>query len=218
MRSDSPVCPDCARGVGAGAGHGAPKLEFDVASVRLDKSDDRANSNVPLGPGNAYVPNGGSLIATDLPLTAYIMFAYKLSASQAQAMKQLPGWVSTEKYDIVAKTENHDATKDEMRLMMRSLLAERFKLTVHRETQQVSVYALVLAKPGALGPKLVVHPAERCDNTPPMPAEYAKTPPAVTTAGGFPTRCGGIVGIPPSAPGLVAMGARDVPMGLIQAC
>ena len=46
-----------------------------------------------------------------------------------------------------------------MRLMMRLLLADRFKLAVHGETQEVPVYGLVLAKPGVLGPKLVAHPA-----------------------------------------------------------
>jgi len=193
----------------------APKLEFDVASVKLNKSEGMASMNFSLGVGDGYVPNGGSFVATDLPLTVYIMFAYKMTANQAQSMK-LPDWVRTEKYDIVAKTENHEATKDEMRWMMRSLLAERFKLVVHSDTQQVPVYALLLAKPGTLGPKLVAHPAsEPCDNTPPKQAEDAKTPPALTTAGGFPAVCGGIVGLPRSAPGVIALGARNVAMGLI---
>lgn len=195
----------------------APKTEFDVASVKPNKSDDRSNMNFPLGPGDVYVPNGGNFIATNLPLIVYINFAYKVSANQMQAIsKQLPEWVNTEKYDIVAKTDNHEATKDEMRLMMRSLLAERFKLAVHGETQQVQLYGLVLAKPGTLGPKLVAHPAgEPCDNTPPKPAEDAKTPPAFSVAGGFPLICGGIMGMPPSTPGLLALGARNVTMGLI---
>jgi len=195
----------------------APKTEFDVASVKPNKSDDRSNMNFPLGPGDVYVPNGGNFIATNLPLIVYINFAYKVSANQMQAIsKQLPEWVNTEKYDIVAKTDNHEATKDEMRLMMRSLLAERFKLAVHGETQQVQVYALVVAKPGTLGPKLVAHPAsEPCDNTPPKQAEDAKAPPAHTTAAGFPTICGGIMGWDGSAPGLIAWGARNVSMGLI---
>ena len=146
---------------------------------------------------------------------ARAMFAYKMTANQAQSMK-LPDWVRTERYDIVAKTDNHEATKDEMRLMMRSLLTERFKLAVHREIQQVPVYALVLAKPGTLGPKLVAHPAsEPCDSTPPKPAENAKAPPALTTAGGFPLMCGGIMGLPRSAPGVIALGARNVAMALI---
>jgi uncharacterized protein (TIGR03435 family) len=194
----------------------AAKLEFDVASVKPSRPDGGQDMNFPLSSGDSYAPNGGNFIATGMPLTVYIMFAYKLSASQAQAMKQLPFWVRTEKYDIVAKTENHEATKDEMRLMMRSLLAERFGLAVHKETQQVPVYALALAKPGVLGPKLVAHPAsEPCDNTPPKPAVDSKAPPAFTTAAGFPVICGGIMGVPLATDtGVISFGARNVTMAL----
>jgi uncharacterized protein (TIGR03435 family) len=195
----------------------APKMEFDVASVKQNKSDDPQNANFPLGPGDVYVPNGGNFTATNLPLIVYIDFAYKVTANQAQAItKQLPGWVMTEKYNIAAKTDKHDATKDEMRLMMRSLLAERFKLAVHSETQQVPVFALVVAKPEELGPKLAAHPAsEACANTPQEPAEDAKAAPSFTLASGFPVICGGILGMPPSTPGLLAMGARNISIGLI---
>ena len=195
----------------------AQKIEFDVASVKLNKSNDAPNMNYPLGPGDVYVPNGGNFIASNFPLSVYIMFAYKMSASEAQALqKQVPSWVMTEKYDITAKTDNHTATKDEMRLMMRSLLADRFKLAVHRETQQVAVYALMVAKPGALGPKLVPHPAsESCPNTPEEPASDAKGPQSFTVAGGFPTICGGIMGIPSDTPGMIALGARNISIGLI---
>jgi uncharacterized protein (TIGR03435 family) len=190
------------------------KMEFDVASVKQSKSGDGPNSNIPLGPGSVYVPNGGNFMATGMPLSVYIMFAYKMSPGSAQAMeKQLPGWVMTEKYDITAKTDKHDATKDEMRLMMRALLAERFKLAIHSETQLMPVYGLVLAKPRTLGPKLVAHlTSEPCDTTPPTQAEGAKAPP-LTVAGGFPAICGGIVGLPNSTPGMTTLGARNVPIG-----
>lgn len=197
----------------------APKMEFDVASVKQNRSDAQPDSNFPLGPGDVYVPNGGNFTATNLPLLVYIDFAYKVSASQAQAMqKQLPSWVMTEKYDIAAKTDKHDATKDEMRLMMRSLLAERFKLAVHGETQQMPVYAMVLVKAGTLGPKLVMHPAgEPCPNTPQPAADASGSDVGVpdTVAGGFPGICGGIVGVPPSSPEMIAIGARNVSVNLI---
>jgi uncharacterized protein (TIGR03435 family) len=96
---------------------------------------------------------------------------------------------------------------------MRALLAERFKLAIHSETQQMPVYGLVLAKPGMLGPKLVVHPAsEPCDTTPPTQAEGAKAPP-LTVARGFPAVCGGIMGLPNGTPGMITLGARNVPIG-----
>ncbi len=189
----------------------AAKMEFDVASVKLSKSGDGPNSNIPLGPGSVYVPNGGNFMATGMPLSVYIMFAYKMSPGSAQAMeKQLPGWVMTEKYDITAKTDKHDVTKDEMRLMMRALLAERFKLAIHSETQQMPVYGLVLAKPGLLGPKLVAHRAsEPCDTNPSRQAVDAQE----TVAGEFPKICGSITGLPNRTPGMTTLGARNVPIG-----
>jgi uncharacterized protein (TIGR03435 family) len=52
-------------------------------------------------------------------------------------------------YDITAKAEGDEArTTDEFRLMMRSLLAERFRLRFHREMREIPVYALIVAKGG----------------------------------------------------------------------
>jgi uncharacterized protein (TIGR03435 family) len=58
-----------------------------------------------------------------------------------------PGWLTTERYNIVAKIPA-DTTKDDFKLMLQNLLAERFKLIMHRETKDASGYALVIAKNG----------------------------------------------------------------------
>src|SRR5882757_5619602 len=58
-------------------------MEFDVAPVKQTKSGDGPNSNIPLGPGSVYVPNGGNFMATGMPLSVYIMFAYKMSSGSA---------------------------------------------------------------------------------------------------------------------------------------
>jgi uncharacterized protein (TIGR03435 family) len=194
----------------------AAKLEFDVASIKQNKSDDRPYSNFPIGPGAMYVPNGGHFSARGLPLSIYIMFAYKMTDHEVESMmKQLPGWAKDDRYDIEAKTENANATKDEMRLMMQSLLADRAKLAVHVSSEEVSVYDLVLVKPGKLGPKLRLHPADdpSCSNAPPAPA--AGAPPPQTLADGFPVICGGLAGFPGSAPGRLALGYRNVSLKLI---
>ena len=68
-----------------------------------------------------------------------------------------PGWMSADLYDIVAKTGNVDAGENEVRAMLRALLAERFKLAVHRETKELPLYTLVVAKNG---PKLPEAKAE----------------------------------------------------------
>jgi uncharacterized protein (TIGR03435 family) len=110
-------------------------------------------------------------------------------------------------------------TKDELRLMMQSLLAERFKLAVHYEERRVPVLALVVAKAGTTGPKLQRHPAgAACPNFSPNARDEHATPipdPPETVDGGFPSFCGGILGVPASAQDRYGFGARDVPMSLI---
>jgi uncharacterized protein (TIGR03435 family) len=62
-----------------------------------------------------------------------------------------PAWIDSDLYDIVAKADRPDVTRDEIREMLQSLLAERFKLATHRETRELPEYTLVAAKDG---PKL----------------------------------------------------------------
>jgi len=196
------------------------KLEFDVASVKQNRSDDRPTMNFSLGPSAMYTPNGGYFAATNMPVFQYIAFAYKLTNYQLMSLlRELPKWVTTDHFDIQARAEG-DPTKDQMRLMMRALLADRFKLTAHRETRQVPVFALVLAKPAKTGPHLRPHPSDdtSCSTVPaPMPAPGTEPAHIPTIAGGFPGTCGGVMGMPASRPGHVSLGARDVNMGMIAA-
>jgi hypothetical protein len=83
-------------------------------------------------------PAGGRLSAR-FGLWTYISFAYKLTSSRQQeraAVARLPKWFDTDTFEIEARAEGNP-TKDQMRLKMQSLLAERFKLTVHFESQVV---------------------------------------------------------------------------------
>ena len=59
---------------------------------------------------------------------------------------RLPEWVLADRFDIQARASGNP-TKGQMRVMMRSLLADRFKLAIHFEAREVPVFALVLAKP-----------------------------------------------------------------------
>jgi uncharacterized protein (TIGR03435 family) len=68
----------------------------------------------------------------------------------------LPKWCESDRFAIEAKAAG-PVTKDQMRLMMQALLADRFHLAVHFETQETAVMALMLAKPGKTGPKLRPH-------------------------------------------------------------
>jgi uncharacterized protein (TIGR03435 family) len=196
------------------------KLQFDVASVRKDRSERKPKSNVPLGPGAVFPPSGGVLSATNFNLISFLEFAYKLTDYQADEVRsKLPDWALRDKFTIEARTENHNVTKDQMRLMVQSLLAGRFKLAVHYQERVVAVSALVVAEPGTFGPMLRPHaPNASCPNYSPRATDAGGTPvPELpeTGDGGFPTYCGSILGVPASAQDRYSFGARDVPMSFI---
>ena len=131
------------------------KMSFDVASVKPNNSGGRFASNIgPLYPGAPYSPTGGFFSATNVNLAVLIMFAYDLDNAQfLNLFDHLPKWGTTDRFDVQAKSEANPS-REQMRLMMQSLLADRFKLAVHRETKEGPIYALVLVKPGQLGPQL----------------------------------------------------------------
>ena len=165
------------------------KMAFDVASVKQDTAamtPQTVSSNFPLGPGNMYTPNGGLFTATNYPLVSYIAFAYKMGTYQLKTlMPQLPKWVTSDRYDIQARASGNPS-KDQMRLMMQALLADRFKLAIHTETQQLPVFALVLVKPGKTGPQLQPYPdSSPCDTSAATGTNSPPGPPA-TVAGVFP--------------------------------
>ena len=77
-------------------------------------------------------------------LKGVIQYAYAL---ESYRLPGAPKWLETEKQDIVVKAPGQ-SSNDQLRLMLRSLLEERFALRFHREEKEVAVYALVLAKNG----------------------------------------------------------------------
>ena len=194
----------------------AERREFEVASIRRNRSGAPPSSNFPISSGTMYGPTQGIFSSINRPLVDYIVFAYKLTDSQRQdLMLQLPAWALSDGFDIQAKSENHDPTKDQMRLMMQSLLADRFQLAVRTETRRVSIFALVLAKPGIVGPQLKPHPAERSCSTadPAPPALDATSAPLIKLLGAWPMSCGGINRAGSIlSPGVIRAGARNVSM------
>ena len=199
----------------AAGGH----FEFDVASVREDAPDASGQrvmptSNVPLAPGDAFSPTGGLFQATHWPLIVYISFAYKLQPGQLQSVNSdLPKWAAQDFFDIQARAAGNP-TKDQFRLMMQSLLIERFKLAIHSETREQPVFAVVLDKPGKLGPQLRRH----TDDSPACaPATAASALPFTrdTVEGGYPAECGSVMMIPTGRQGMLGVGGRNVTMGMI---
>jgi uncharacterized protein (TIGR03435 family) len=156
------------------------KMTFEVASVRLSKPDAPERGREFLAPFDDLAPKGG-LFRANVRLFGYILFAYKISdASQwPSLMEHLPKWAQTDQFDIEARAEG-SPTKDQLRLMMQSLLEERFKLVIHTETRQLPVYALVLDEPGKLGAQFHPHPDNvPCSDRPdkPVPVAPGAAPP-----------------------------------------
>ena len=116
---------------------------FEVASIKPNVSGDPRVS--------IQWSQGGRFTAINAPLRALIRVAYQL---QDFELSGGPKWIDAERVDIVAKAEGEPAPA-QMRLMLRNLLADRFKLQLHRETRNLPFYALVLARSdGRMGPDL----------------------------------------------------------------
>jgi uncharacterized protein (TIGR03435 family) len=123
---------------------------FEVASVRPNNSGDMKLSSHWLA--------GGRYHAINIPARLLIMDSYGI---QPQQLVGAPDWISSERFDVVAKADGEldppvsRGGPSRLQLMIRSLLAERFKLEVHREPRQVDIYVLRRARAdGRLGPEL----------------------------------------------------------------
>lgn len=143
--------------------------EFEVASIKPAAPDARGMFIRP-GPG-------GGLSITNMPLKEMIVIAYRIQPFQISGG---PAWLDSAHYDITAKPEKR-AKFDELQLMLQALLADRFQLKIHRETKELTVYALVMArKDGKLGPQLTESKEGGCTpidpSKPPPPPEPGKPP------------------------------------------
>jgi bla regulator protein blaR1 len=146
------------------------KLTFEVASVKPSTEKQLGAFPVPLDAGDRYYPTGGYFRA-DVPLWSYIQFAYKLwfpAEDQLKEIARLPKWVTTDRYSIEARAAGKPS-KDQFRLMVQSLLADRFRLAAHFETREAAVLALTPVKAGKLGPKLIPHADGRACGDPAAP-------------------------------------------------
>ena len=76
---------------------------------------------------------------------AVIAWAYGVLTPQ---LRGGPSWIDTDLYDFDAKSEQ-DAGPEQVKAMIRTLLADRFKLVAHRDTQELQAYALVIGKNGS---------------------------------------------------------------------
>ena len=181
--------------------------QFEVASIKPNKSGE---NRVMLG-----IQPGGRFTATNVTLRMLIRNAYQLQEFQITGG---PSWIADDRFDIVAKAESGDGIGDPFRaepngqpsrgqLMIRALLAERFKLVVHNEDKEMPIYALVLARSdGKLGPQLKV---SETDCAAMMAAARGRgrgpMPPPGPPQAGAPMQCGIRIG-----PGNMAVGGSPM--------
>lgn len=131
----------------------AQPLSFEVASIKPSEADGH-NVRIQMAPGGRYTASGVTL---------------KLLIQQAFDVKDFqilggPAWMSSAAFDIVAKSDDPNVKGEQVREMLRSLLAERFKLKFHKETRELPIYALLVGKNG--------HKMKVSENQPPV-----ETPP-----------------------------------------
>ena len=120
-------------------GAAATNVEFEVASVKL--------VDPPMGPhAVALLMNHGLARLEGATLRQLIVQAYLV---QRVRVIGGPGWYDTDQHNVTAKAENSEATRLQIRQMLQTLLVDRFKLAVHRETRALTRYALVVGKDGA---------------------------------------------------------------------
>jgi uncharacterized protein (TIGR03435 family) len=119
------------------AAQDTPRRQFEVASIKPNKSGPPKVQSQPL----SYSP-GGRFTATNVTLVDVIVRVYPTRRIQ---IKGGPEWIDSERFDIVAKADTADGEvkDDQWPIMVQALLEDRFKLTMHRETKETPVYALV---------------------------------------------------------------------------
>jgi uncharacterized protein (TIGR03435 family) len=110
---------------------------FEVATIKPSKPDT---------PGKMFRVQGRRFTTLNTTLSDIISFAYGTHPKQ---LIGAPSWVETDKFDIEAQPDGDGAPSDKQwKSMWQKLLAERFKLSFHRDKKELSVYVLSVSKTG----------------------------------------------------------------------
>jgi len=113
---------------------------FDAASVKINPQFSFDNRATWL---NMVETTPGSVTIRNFNLAMIVAWAYRVERQQVSG----PAWVESQRYDIFAKT-GRPASENEVRQMLQTLLVERFKLAVHRESRRMDILALLVPKTG----------------------------------------------------------------------
>ena len=175
---------------------GAPA--FEVASVKPAAPPGAGPFRFGMngGPGTADPGQwtGKSVTLKNVLMTAYGVKQYQISG---------PSWLDSERFDIAAKIPK-GATREQFILMLQNLLAERFKLTLHREKKDLPMYALVVGKNG---PKM----KESLKESAVVPGAGDSAAPSAPAPGRGLGEAGMVSVSPPGGRGGMAMGSDGFP-------
>jgi uncharacterized protein (TIGR03435 family) len=180
-------------------------LQFEVASIRVNRDpSDRPRLVRPI------LQKGGRVLMTNQTLRELIRTAYGVRENEVIGG---PGWSRSIGFDLEARGTS-DMSVETARVMLRTLLAERFSLAVHREQRDLPIYVLTIATGNRLGPQLKAAETSCAPVTqpkglpppPPPPRGIVESVPLMVDRG--PLRCPSIF-----LPGLLS--ARSVSMDVL---
>jgi len=179
-------------------GQATESLSFEVASVKPaapPSADGRMFFGSRGGPGT---PDPGQITWTNATLKTLLTIAYDVKNYQVNG----PGWIDTERYDIIAKVPE-GATKEQVGVMWQNLLKERFGMVVHHESKEFQVDQLQVARGGSKLKETTLDP----NAPPPPPPTGPPQGPPKMDKDGFPEMNG------PGLMMMIQMGATGAPVG-----
>ena len=131
---------------GPAAAQAQPEAAFEVASIKRVESPDMSYGIRPIDPSGRF---HAIITVRDLMMVAY---GAPLALVESQII-DVPAWARNDRFEIVAKVSG-EFSQERFLAMMRTLLADRFRLRVRKETRQLPIYDLVLERPGQHSPGL----------------------------------------------------------------
>jgi uncharacterized protein (TIGR03435 family) len=156
---------------------------FDAASIKpaaMPGAGPGGRGMIRMGPsGGPGTSDPGRIHYQFMNLKTLLMNAYDVKGFQISG----PSWLDTERFDIQA-TMPPETTKEQFRIMLQNLLAERFGVKIHHETKELPMYSMVVAKNG---PKMKEsEPPPPYTGEPATPAPLPQPGPLKMGPDGFP--------------------------------
>jgi bla regulator protein blaR1 len=139
MKINRTICLAMLLSAGIFAAAAQTRRTFEVASVKAN------NSGPGQGSAMLFLPGGG-FRRTNASLKQLVMTAYDLQNFQISGAT---GWIDSDRYDVEAKAAaNTNPSREDVLSMVQSLLTDRFKLRIHRETKEETQFVLQVARTG----------------------------------------------------------------------